>query len=155
VNTSRLGSYSKAQHHENDVGSLPPQNKEAKREMKVNFNNEALHFCSEPKYLRVTLDRSFTYRRDLETLLKKLTSRVALLRRIFDSRLCAGETTLRTALESLVHSTAEYCAPVWCRSAHTRLIYPVINDALRIVTGCLHLTPTDNLPILASIQPAA
>jgi len=35
-----------------------------------------------------------------------------------------------------VHFTAEYCAPVWCRSAHTHLIDPAINDALRIVTGC-------------------
>jgi len=51
-------------------------------------------------------------------------------------------------------STAEYCAPVWCRSVHARLIGPTINDALRIVTGCLHPTPADNLPILAGIQPA-
>ena len=29
-----------------------------------------------------------------------------------------------------------------------------INDALRIVTGCLRSTPADNLPILAGIQPA-
>jgi len=55
---------------------------------------------------------------------------------------------------ALVHSTAEYCSPVWCRSAHTHLIDPTINDALRIVTGCLRPTPADNLPILAGIQPA-
>ena len=57
-------------------------NKEAKRELKVNFNYESLPFCSEPKYLGVTLDRSLTYRRHLESLRKKLTSRVALLRRL-------------------------------------------------------------------------
>ena len=51
--------------------------------------------------------------------------------------------------------TAEYCAPVWCRSAHTRLIDPAINDALRIVTRCLRATPADNLPILVGIQTAA
>ena len=45
-------------------------------------------------------------------------------------------------------------SPVWCRSAHTRLIDPTINDTLRIVTGCLRPTPADNLPILAGIQPA-
>ena len=55
---------------------------------------------------------------------------------------------------SLVYSTAEYCAPVWCRSAHTRLIDSVLNDALRIVTGCLRPTPTDYLPVLSGIQPA-
>ena len=45
-------------------------------------------------------------------------------------------------------------APVWCRSAHTRLIDSVLNDALRIVTGCLRPTPMDYLPILSGIQPA-
>jgi len=34
--------------------------KEAKRQLKVNFNNETLPFCFEPKYLGVTLDRSLT-----------------------------------------------------------------------------------------------
>ena len=66
----------------------------------------------------------------------------------------AGAKTLRIATLSLVYSAAEYCAPVWCRSAHTRLIDSVLNDALRMVTGCLHPTPTDHLPVLLGIQPA-
>ena len=55
---------------------------------------------------------------------------------------------------SLVYSAAEYCAPVWCHNAHTRLTNSVLNDALRIVTGCLRPTPTDHLPVLSGIQPA-
>jgi len=43
-------------------------NKEAKRELKVNINNETLPFCSEPNYLGVTLDRSLTFRRNLKAL---------------------------------------------------------------------------------------
>ena len=62
--------------------------------------------------------------------------------------------TLRTATMALVYSAAEYCAPAWCRSAHTRLIDKPIKDALRIVTGCLRPTPTDNLYVLAGIQPS-
>jgi len=81
------------------------------------------------------------YRRHLESLRKKLTSRVALLKRFAGSGWGAGATTLRTATLALDHSTAEHCVPVWCRSAHTRLIEPTINDALRIVTGCLRPTP--------------
>ena len=61
---------------------------------------------------------------------------------------------MRTAALSLVYSTAEYCAPVWCRSAHTRLIDRVLNDALRIVIGCLRPTPSVYLPVLSGIQPA-
>ena len=85
---------------------------------------------------------------------KKLASRVTLLRRLVDSGWGAGAKTLHIATLSLVYSTAEYCAPVWCRSAHTRLIDSVLNDALRIVTGCLRPTPTDHLPVLSGIQPA-
>ena len=39
-------------------------------------------------------------------------------------------------------------------AVHTRLIDSVLNDALRIVTGCLRPTPTDYLLVLAGIQPA-
>ena len=67
--------------------------KEAKRELKVKCNNEALPFCSEPKYLGATLDRSLTYRRHLESLRKKLTLRVALLRRLAGSG-CGAEQQL-------------------------------------------------------------
>ena len=66
----------------------------------------------------------------------------------------AGAKTLCIATLSLVYSTAEYCVPVWCHSAHTRLIDSVLNDALRIVTGCLRPTPTDHLPVFSGIQPA-
>ena len=70
------------------------------------------------------------------------------------SRWGAGAKTLHIATLSLVYSTAEYCAPVWCRSAHTHLIDSVMNNALRIVTGCLRPTPTDHLSVLSGIQPA-
>ena len=78
-------------------------NKEAKRDLKVNCNNETLPFCSEPKYLGVTLDRSLTYHRHLESLRKKLTSHVALLRRLAGSGWGAGATTLQIATLALVH----------------------------------------------------
>jgi len=57
----------------------------AKRALKVTSNNEAMPFSSEPEYLGVTLERSLTYRRHLESLHMKLTSRVALLRRLAGS----------------------------------------------------------------------
>ena len=130
------------------------KNKEAKHVLKVNHSNETLPFCSESKHFGATLERSLRYRWHLKSLHKKLASRVALLRWLAGSAWCAGATTLRTNTLALVHLTAEYCAPVWCRSAHTRLIHPTINDALRIVTGCMRPTPADNLSVLAGIQPA-
>ena len=106
-----------------------------------------------PTYLGVKLDRALTYRHHLEALPKKLFTRVSLLRRLAGSEWGADAKTLRTAALFLIYSTAEYCAPAWCRSAHTHLIDSVPNDALRIATGCLRPTPMDNLPVLSSIQP--
>ena len=131
-------------------------NREAKRELKVYNNGRLLPFCPTPTYLGIKLDRSLTFRRHLMALRKKLSSRVTLLRRLVGSGwgASAGAKTLRIATLSLVYSAAEYCALVWCRSAHTRFIDSVLNDALHIVTGCLRPTPTDHLPVLSGIQPA-
>ena len=85
---------------------------------------------------------------------KKLSLRVTLLRQLAGSKWGAGAKTLCTAVLSLVFSTTEYCPPIWCRSVHSRLIDSVLNDALHIVTRCLHPTPTNHLPILLGIQPA-
>ena len=144
----------KLSHAKTVTAAFHLHNREAKRELAIYNNGNLLPFCPVPTYLGVKLDRSLTFRHHLETLRKKLTTRVALLRRLARSGWGAGAKTLRIAALSLVYSTAEYCAPAWCRSAHTRLIDSVLNDALRIVTGCLRPTPTDYLPILAGIQSA-
>ena len=129
-------------------------NREAKRELNVYNNGNLLPLCPVPTYLGVKLDRSLTFRHHLEALRKKLSTRVELLRRLARSGWGAGGKTLRISAFSFFYSTAEYCVPVWCRSTHTRIIDSIFNDALRIVTGCLCPTPTEDLPVLASIQPA-
>ena len=130
----------KLSHTKTVTAAFHLNNREAKRELKVYNNGRLLPFCPTPTYLGVKLDRSLTFRHHLVALRKKLFSRVTLLRRLVGSGWGAGAETLRIATLSLVYSTAEYCAPVWCRSAHTRLIEIVLNDALRIVTGCLRPT---------------
>jgi len=155
MNTSRLGKRNlKTTKTVSAVFHL--NNKEAKRELKSQpqQQNPVLLLRTQILYLGVTLDRSLTYRRHLESLCRKSASCIALLRRLVGSGWGAGATTLRIATLALDHSTAENCAPVWCGSAHTRLIDPAINDAFRIVTGCLRPTPADNITILAGIQPA-
>ena len=139
----------KLSHTKTVTAAFHLNNREAKRELKV-YNNDS----PTPTYLGVKLDRSLTFRHHLVALLKKLSSRVTLLRRLVGSGWGAGAKTLPIATLSLVYSTAEYCAPVWCLSAYTRLIVSVLNDALRIVTGCLRPSPTDHLPVLSGIQPA-
>ena len=142
----------KLSHTKTVTAAFHLNNREAKRELKVYNNGRLLPFCLTPIYLVVKLDRSLTFRHHLVALRKKLSSRITLLRRLEGSGWGAGAKTLRIATLSLVYSSAEYCTPVWCRSAHTRLIDSVLNDALRIVTGCLRPTPTDHLPILSGMS---
>ena len=124
----------KLSHMKTVTAAFHLNNREVKRELKVYNNDRILRFFPTPTYLGVKLDRSLTLGHHPEALRKKLSSPVAAL--------------------SLFYSTAEYCAPIWCRSAHTRLIDSVLNDALRVVTGCLRPTPTDHLSILSGIQPS-
>ena len=129
-------------------------NREAKRALNVYNNGNLLPLCPVPTYLGVKLDRSLSFRHHLEALRKKLSPRVTLLWRLAGSGCGAGAKTLHICTLSLVYSTTEYCAPAWCRSTPTRLIDSILDDTLRIVTGCLRPTPTEDLPALAGIQPA-
>ena len=143
----------KLSHTKTVMAAFHLNNLEAKRELKI-YNGRLLPFCPTPTYLGVKLDRSLTFHHHLVALRKKLSSHVTLLRRLVGLGWGAGAKTLRIATLSLVYSAAEYCAPVWYHSAHTRLIDSVLNDALHIVTGCLCPTPMDHLPVLSGIQPA-
>ena len=126
-------------------------NREAKRELSVELNGKLLPFSDTLKYLSITLNKSLKYRRHMESLRKKLSTRVSLIRRLAETSWVAGASVLRTPTLALAYSTAKYCTPVWCRSAHTRLIDPIINNALRIVTEWPLPTPTDYLAVLAGI----
>ena len=110
-------------------------NRKGKRELNVYNNGNLLPPCLVPTYLGVKLDRWLTFRHHLEALRKRLSTRFALLRRFVGSEWGAGAKTLRISTLLLVYFTAEYCAPVWCHSTHTRLIDSIRNDAFRIVTG--------------------
>ena len=144
----------KLSHAKTVIAAFHLHNREANREIKIKNNGKILSFCPGPAYLGVKLNRALTYRYHLQALRKKLSTCVSLLRRLAGSGWGAGAKTLHTAALSLIYSTAEYCAPAWCRSSHTRLIDSVLNDALGIVTGCLRPIPMDDLPVLSGIQPA-
>ena len=144
----------KLSHTKTVITAFYLNNREVKRKLKVYNNGRFLPFCPTPTYLGVKLDRSLTFRHHLVALHKILSLRVTLLKQLLGSRWGAGAKTLRIATLSLVYSSAEYGEPVWCRTAHSRLIDNVLNKALGIVTEYLRPTSTDHLPILSGIQPA-
>ena len=56
---------------------------------------------------------------------------------------------------ALCYSAAEYCAPVWSRSAHTSQVDVQLNFTMHIISGTLCSTPLPWLPVLSNIEPPA
>ncbi|XP_072169950.1 uncharacterized protein [Diadema setosum] len=129
--------------------------KEARRQHTVPLNGSPLPYNPTPTYLGVKLDRQLTFKHHLESLRAKVSSRNNLLRRLAGSSWGANTSTLRTRALALVYSAAEYAASAWCRSVHTHKLDTTLNETLRIITGCLRPTPSELLPVLAGIAPAA
>ena len=91
------------------------------------------------------MDRIFTY----EALRKKLSARVPLLRELAELECGATAETLRKADLSFVYSNADTVVALTLASSNN-----VLNNALRIVTRYLRSTPTEQLSVLAGIQPS-
>ena len=71
-----------AQYKKECVGSFPSLKQDARWMLNTFANGQALLFCVEPTYLGITLNRTLTFWRNLESLCKKLTSRVSDFRAI-------------------------------------------------------------------------
>ena len=125
-------------------------NRETKRELDVFVDNKRLVFLQAPKYHGVRLDRMLNFKQHLEEVAGKVTSRVALIRRLAGTTWGASAKSLRISTQAQVFPAAEYCAPVWSRSPHVKKVDVAINSSLRTISGCLKPTPVFQLPVLAA-----
>ena len=63
---------------------------------------------------------------------------------------------LQKFLQLLFYFTkAEYCTPVWSRSAHTSRVDVQLNSTMHLISGTLRSTPLPWLPVLSNIEPPA
>ena len=129
------------------------RNREAKRSLKVKWNDTELENTAHPKYLGVTLDRTLSYKQHIQNTKMKVATRNNLLKKLANSQWGTNASTIRTTALALCYSTAEYAAPVWARSSHAHQLDPTLNQACRSITGCLKPTNVENLYLLAGIAP--
>ena len=76
-----------------------------------------------------------------------------LLRRLASTKWGAHFDVLQTSTTAFAFAPAEYCSPVWCRSANTHRLDAALNNGFRLVSGCIRSTPTSMLPVVSGIIP--
>ncbi len=128
-------------------------NAQAKRELNIFLKGHRIEHDLNPTYLGVTMDRSLTYHDHMKKTAAKVSSRNNLLSKLAGTSWGARAQTLKTTALALCYLAAEYCAPVWSRSSHTRLEDVQLNKSMRIITGTLRSTPLPWLPVLCNIPP--
>lgn len=136
-----------------EVCAFHLSNSLANKTLNVMFREQPVKHNDFPKYLGISLDRSLTYKKHLEITSQKLKTRVSLIKKIAGTNWGAQASTLRTATQSLVYSTAEYCSPVWARSHHTKKVDVLLNEAMRTISGTVKSTPIPLLHALSGIPP--
>jgi len=125
-------------------------NTSATRELSVYLDGQRLRHECHPTCLGVTLDRTLSYREHLTKTAGKLKNRNNLLMKLAGFTWGASANTLRSSALALCYSAAEYCAPVWSRSAHTSQVDVQLNYTMRLISGTLNSTPLAWLPVLSN-----
>jgi len=120
----------------------------------VNANGEVIPNEDFPRYLGVKLNRALTFKPHLEGLKNKLKTRNNIISKLVGTTWGCKANTLRTSAMALVYSAAEYCAPAWTRSTHSKNIDTQLNRTMRIISGTVKSTQIQWLPVLANITPA-
>jgi len=135
------------------VCSFHLRNREAKRELKVEWLGKPLGNTEHPVYLGVTLDRTLTFKEQCKKTKMKVEARNNLIRKLAGSKWGATPNTIRTTGLALCFSAGEYACPVWNQSKHTKHVDTALNETCRIITGCLKPTPLKYIYPLAGIVP--
>ena len=128
-------------------------NHQARRQLRITWNDTTLENTVNPVYLGVTLDRTLSFKQHAIKLKKKVAARNNIISKLATSKWGCDPITLRQSSLALCYSVAEYCAPVWARSCHASKVDPELNKACRIITGTLKATPLAALYRMAAIAP--
>lgn len=128
-------------------------NRRANQKMKLKMNGQKIRHDKYPKYLGVILDRSLTYRQNLENVQKKLKSRTSIIQKLTGTTWGCSAKTLRISTQAMILPVAEYCSPTWIHSCHVRKVDTQINTAMRLVCGVVQSTETEWLSVLSNIAP--
>ena len=127
--------------------------KEAKRSLNIKWKNSDLENTAHHKYLGIALDMTISYKEHLlDTPKMKLATWNNIMRKLENYKWGTNVSIIRKRALALL--VANYATTVKSRSKHVHLLDPELNQAYRVITGCLQPTNVEELYFLAGIAPS-
>ena len=131
---------------------------EARREACLHTRTTRLRHEPTPTFLRVTFDRTLSFRQHVASLKARMVRRCNALRAVGGKAWGASTTDLRSLYLAYIRACADYAAAGWMPGvASTTLeqLEVAQRQACRIITGCLRSTPAPALEREAEVMPFA
>ena len=125
------------------------KNRQASRKWNITWYNKHIEHIPNHVYLRVTLDRTLSYKEHIHKLECTTSARNNIMKKLSNTKLMVKPATIKTTVLALCYSTAEYACPVREKSTHVSKLYPALNEAGRSITGCLRPTSVENVYLLS------
>jgi len=119
------------------------------------LNDVRLPYESNAKFLGMTWDAKLSWHQHLNKLKHDCQKPLGLLRSLTALRWGADQQSSLLIYKSLIRSKLDYASIVYNSASKTdkAIIEPVVNNALRIVSGVFKSTPTEYLNILTNEPP--
>ena len=127
----------------------------ANKTLNLKLEDQQLSKESNPTYLGVKLDSRMTLTAHLETVKKKVSMRLNLMKRLATTTWGANKQTLRQIYLGYVRSVMDYNLPLHNTANKNSVLAldRVQNQALRLICGAIKTTPTAACEIDANIGP--
>jgi|UniRef100_A0A2S2QGY2 hypothetical protein len=119
--------------------------------MRVTWEGVDIENTEYSKYLGITLERIFKHH--CGNVRQKTHARNNLIRKLTGTSWGGDTSTVRTSALALCYLTAEYAAPVWARSCHTKKVDIALNETCRIILRSLKPTTVEEIQALSEIAP--
>ena len=138
------------------VTLFTPDTKEYNIHPQVIIDNTIVPLEKNPKLLGVVFDTMHTFTPHINNTITKAKSKINLMKTVAGNTWGQSKEMLSITYKALARSTLEYAIPVWSpiiSSTCWTKLQTVQNQALRVITGCLQMTPIVHLHRETKILP--
>lgn len=117
--------------------------------------NQLIEYKPTFKFLGMTWDNKLTWLPHITALKNSTKKMVGMLKSISAQEWGGDKHTLRHLYQIFIRPKIDYGSIVYHSAPRTtsNLLEPIINDCLRMITGCFKSTPTESLKVIANEPP--